>query len=143
MTKILVIEDEEALRVNLQVLLEAEDFQSVGAPNGRSGVELAREHLPDLILCDVMMPELDGYGVLAELRQDPVTATIPFIFLTARADKPALRQGMELAACRREHNGRRKTPLGRVFQVRIATYSPLVASKHPQTGAEISSPTGC
>ncbi len=98
MTKILVIEDEEALRVNLQALLEAEDFQSVGAPNGRIGVELAREHLPDLILCDVMMPDLDGYGVLAELRQDPVTATIPFIFLTAKADKPALRQGMELGA---------------------------------------------
>ena len=98
MTKILVIEDEEALRVNLQALLEAEDFQALGAADGRSGVDLAREQLPDLILCDVMMPELDGYGVLAELRQDPVTATIPFIFLTAKADKPALRQGMELGA---------------------------------------------
>jgi len=98
MTKILVIEDEQALRVNLQTLLEAEDFQSLGAANGRIGVDLAREQLPDLILCDVMMPELDGYGVLAELRQDPVTATIPFIFLTAKADKPALRQGMELGA---------------------------------------------
>jgi signal transduction histidine kinase len=98
MSKILVIEDEEALRVNLQTLLEAEDFQSLGAANGRIGVDLAREQLPDLILCDVMMPELDGYGVLAELRQDPVTATIPFIFLTAKADKPALRQGMELGA---------------------------------------------
>jgi two-component system, sensor histidine kinase and response regulator len=98
MTRILVIEDEEALRLNLQALLEAEDYQSLGAANGRSGVELAREHLPDLILCDVMMPELDGYGVLAELHQDPVTATIPFIFLTAKADKLALRQGMELGA---------------------------------------------
>jgi two-component system sensor histidine kinase/response regulator len=98
MPKILVIEDEEALRINLQSLLEAEDFHSIGAPDGRRGVELAREHLPDVILCDVMMPELDGYGVLAELRQDPITATIPFIFLTAKADKPALRQGMELGA---------------------------------------------
>jgi two-component system, sensor histidine kinase and response regulator len=98
MTKILVIEDEDALRINLQALLKAEDFQSLGAANGRSGVELAREYLPDLILCDVMMPELDGYGVLAELRRDPVTATIPFIFLTAKANKPDLRQGMELGA---------------------------------------------
>jgi len=98
MTRILVIEDEEALRVNLQTILEAENFQSMGAANGRIGVGLAREQLPDLILCDVMMPELDGYGVLAELRQDPITATIPFIFLTAKADKPALRQGMELGA---------------------------------------------
>ena len=98
MTRILVIEDEEALRVNLQTILEAENFQSMGAANGRIGVDLAREQLPDLILCDVMMPELDGYGVLAELRQDPITATIPFIFLTAKADKSDLRQGMNLGA---------------------------------------------
>jgi CheY-like chemotaxis protein len=66
--------------------------------NGLIGALWAREHLPDLIICDVMMPELDGYGVLAALRQDPATATIPFIFLTAKADKVDLRQGMELGA---------------------------------------------
>jgi two-component system sensor histidine kinase/response regulator len=98
MTRILVIEDETSLRDNLQLLLEAEGLQFLGAPDGHGGVQAAREHLPDLILCDIMMPELDGYGVLAALRQDPVTATIPFIFLTAMADKADRRQGMELGA---------------------------------------------
>lgn len=98
MKKILIIEDEPMVRANILELLEAEDFHAVGAENGLIGALWAREHLPDLIICDVMMPELDGYGVLAVLRQDPVTATIPFIFLTAMADKVDLRQGMELGA---------------------------------------------
>ena len=67
-----------------------EGFEVIGAENGRAGLQLARQHLPDLIVCDIMMPELDGYGVLEELRQDFATATIPLIFLTANAD---LRQG--------------------------------------------------
>jgi CheY-like chemotaxis protein len=70
----------------------------VAAENGRAGLELARREKPDLILCDVMMPELDGYGVLEKLRADPATATLPFIFLTARGDKPDIRQGMNLGA---------------------------------------------
>lgn len=98
MTKILVIEDEELVRANLLEMLEAEEFEAVGAPNGRIGVELAKDHLPDLILCDVMMPELDGYSVLSRLRESPETASIPFIFLTAKASKSDLRAGMELGA---------------------------------------------
>lgn len=98
MKKILVIEDEPTVRANILELLEAEDFHAIGAENGFIGALWAREHLPELIICDVMMPELDGYGVLTVLRQDPVTATIPFIFLTAKADKVDLRQGMELGA---------------------------------------------
>jgi len=98
MRKVLIIEDEEPVRANLLELLEAEEFDVVGAENGRVGVEAARQHLPHLILCDIMMPELDGYGVLNELRQDPVTATIPFIFLTAKAAKSDLRAGMDLGA---------------------------------------------
>jgi CheY-like chemotaxis protein len=98
MKKILVIEDEPTVQANILELLEAEDFHGIGAENGFIGALWAREHLPDLIICDVMMPELDGYGVLTVLRQDPVTATIPFIFLTAKADKVDLRQGMELGA---------------------------------------------
>lgn len=98
MIKILVIEDEAAIRDNILDLLEAEDFDATAAENGFVGVELARTFGPDLIICDVMMPELDGYGVLKALRQDPVTATIPFIFLTAKADRADLRQGMELGA---------------------------------------------
>ncbi|MCT7980079.1 hybrid sensor histidine kinase/response regulator [Laspinema olomoucense] len=98
MKKILVIEDETGVRENLLDLLEAEDFDAIAAENGREGIELAKEKLPDLILCDVMMPEIDGYGVLTELRQDPATAIIPFIFLTAKAAKGDTRQGMELGA---------------------------------------------
>lgn len=98
MTKILVIEDEHLVRENIVERLEAEDYDTVSAENGLDGVLLAQEHRPDLIICDVMMPEIDGYGVLSVLRKEPVTATIPFIFLTAKADKMDLRYGMELGA---------------------------------------------
>lgn len=98
MNKILVIEDEFLIRENLLERLGAEGFDTVGAENGLDGVKLAIADRPDLIICDVMMPELDGYEVLKTLRQNPNTAAIPFIFLTAKADKSALRQGMELGA---------------------------------------------
>jgi DNA-binding response OmpR family regulator len=98
MTKVLVIEDENALLEEILDMLRLENFTAVGAPNGLVGVALARQHLPDLILCDVIMPELDGFGVLQELRRDSITATIPFIFLTARAEREAMRKGMELGA---------------------------------------------
>lgn len=96
--KLLVIEDEPEVRANIIDLLEAEDFQVVGAENGFIGAIWAQEYLPDLIVCDVRMPELDGYDVLTALRQDPLTATIPFIFLTANADRADMRRGMELGA---------------------------------------------
>ena len=96
--KILVIEDDQSVRGILVDLLDAENFEVVDADNGKVGVELAKSHLPDLIICDVMMPELDGFGVLTSLRSFPETATIPFIFLTARAHKTDLRQGMSLGA---------------------------------------------
>lgn len=98
MAKILVVEDQDFIRTNILELLATQGYAVIGAENGREGVDRAHEFLPDLILCDIIMPELDGYGVLQELRQSLVTATIPFIFLTARADKSALRQGMNLGA---------------------------------------------
>jgi len=98
MTKILVIEDMQSLRENIVEALELLDFEAVGAENGLVGVQFAQEHLPDLIICDIMMPELDGYGVLEALRQVPETATIPFIFLSAKADKTDIRQGMNKGA---------------------------------------------
>ncbi|MCC5598656.1 EAL domain-containing response regulator [Nostoc favosum] len=98
MPKILIIEDEEAVRENILDLLEAEDFETIAAANGRIGVHLAISEVPDLILCDLMMPQLDGYGVLTALRQDPSTATIPFIFLTAKSAKSDFRQGMNMGA---------------------------------------------
>jgi diguanylate cyclase (GGDEF)-like protein len=98
MKKILVIEDEEFVRENILELLDAEGFDVFGAQNGHIGVDLAKAKMPDLILCDVMMPGLDGYGVLTTIRQDPLMAAIPFIFLTAKAAKADFRQGMELGA---------------------------------------------
>jgi CheY-like chemotaxis protein len=96
MTTILVIEDEKFIRENLLELLEIEGYAAIGAENGIVGVHLAKENQPDLILCDVMMPELDGYGVFNALSQDPVTTTIPFIFLTASADRGNLQKIREL-----------------------------------------------
>jgi DNA-binding NarL/FixJ family response regulator len=98
MKKILVIEDEPEMRRNLLTILKMEKFQPVGAENGRIGLELAHKEKPDLILCDVMMPEVDGYAVLDKLRQAPVTASVPFIFLTAKGEKPDQRCGMNLGA---------------------------------------------
>lgn len=98
MTTVLVIEDEAAIRSSLIDLLEIEGFTVIGAANGSIGVRLARENPPDLIICDIMMPNLDGYGVLQALRKDPETTTIPFIFLTARAERADFRHGMELGA---------------------------------------------
>jgi len=95
---ILVIEDQQAIRANILKILNHVGFQVIGAKNGSEGVELAKIYLPDLIVCDIMMPEIDGHDVLKELLQNPETARIPFIFLTAKADKPDIRQGMNLGA---------------------------------------------
>ena len=95
---ILIIEDEPEMRRNLATILRLEQFHPVVAENGRAGVEAALREKPDLILCDVMMPELDGYGVLRELRADAATKATPFIFLTAKGEKPDIRSGMNLGA---------------------------------------------
>ncbi|MBE9129987.1 MULTISPECIES: response regulator transcription factor [unclassified Coleofasciculus] len=96
MKKILIIEDESFIRDNLIELLEIEGFEAIGAENGNIGVQKAKDYQPDLILCDVMMPELNGYGVLESLRQDSATENIPFMFLTASADKGNLQKIREL-----------------------------------------------
>ena len=98
MKKILVIEDEPEMRRNITSLLRYCDYEPVAAENGRVAVEMARHENPDLILCDVMMPELDGYGVLQALQSDTSLARIPFIFLTAKGEKDDLRSGMNLGA---------------------------------------------
>ena len=96
--KILLIEDHAQMRENLILMLEMEGFAVVSAEQGLRGLQLARSHAPDLILCDVMMPGLDGHGVLQALRAEPATATIPFIFLTAKGEKLDQRAGMNLGA---------------------------------------------
>lgn len=98
MKQILIIEDEGFLRDNIVALLEMEGFAALGAESGEQGVALARERLPDLIIADIMMPGLDGYGVLRELRSFSATATIPFIFMTAKNTHDDVRRGMELGA---------------------------------------------
>lgn len=98
MTRILVIEDAKDLRDDVVEMLSLEGFDATGAENGLEGVKVARQLFPDLIVCDIMMPEMDGYGVLEELRSTPDTATIPFIFLTAKTDRVDMRHGMVLGA---------------------------------------------
>lgn len=96
--KILVIEDSAQTRKLFLQSLKAEGFYTIGAENGLVGLQRVQEHLPDLIICDIMMPELDGYDVLNKLRQNPVTKIIPFIFVSARKNRTDLRKAMELGA---------------------------------------------
>jgi len=97
-TKILIIEDTAAIRENVVEILALGGYTVYAAGNGKEGVELAKAHLPDMILCDIMMPELDGYGVLFLLSKSPETAHIPFIFLTAKAERVDQRKAMEMGA---------------------------------------------
>ena len=98
MKTILLIEDNEDMRENTAEILELANYRVLKAENGRRGVEVARHETPDLVLCDIMMPELDGYGVLHMLGRDPATAEVPFIFLSAKAERGDVRKGMELGA---------------------------------------------
>lgn len=96
--KILIIEDNDDIRESTAEILELANYEVFQANNGRTGVDLANTHLPDLILCDIMMPELDGYGVLYLLNKNPQTSATPFIFLTAKAERMDMRKGMEMGA---------------------------------------------
>lgn len=98
MKTILVIDDQPQMRRNLQTILEMEGFRVLTASDGATGLALACNELPDLILCDIMMPRLDGYGVLQALRVHPATAAVPFLFLTAKGEKSDIRAGMNLGA---------------------------------------------
>ncbi|MDY6936047.1 MAG: EAL domain-containing protein [Cyanobacteriota bacterium] len=98
MTRILIVEDNDLIRENVLEILDAEGFDAIGTPEGALGYQLAQAQVPDLILCDVSMPLLDGYEVLAMIRQNPATATVPFIFLTAKSAKGDFRLAMELGA---------------------------------------------
>lgn len=98
MTTILVIEDVESLREEILETLSYEGFDVLGAENGLVGVQMAKTYQPDLIVCDIAMPELDGYGTLAALRKESRTSMIPFVFLTAMSEKNDMRQAMQLGA---------------------------------------------
>ena len=98
MEKILLIEDNEALRENTAEILALANFEVITAENGKLGVELARIHLPNLIVCDIMMPVLDGYGVFQIMKKELDLQKIPFIFLTAKSERSDFRKGMEMGA---------------------------------------------
>jgi len=98
MKTILIIEDNQDVRENTTEILELASYKVLQAENGKIGVELAQQKKPDLIICDIMMPVLDGYGVIHLLNKSPVTAGIPFIFLTAKSERTDLRKGMEMGA---------------------------------------------
>ena len=98
MKKILLIEDNDEIRENTAEILELSNYKVITAENGKRGVELAMGNKPDLIVCDIMMPVLDGYGVLMTLQKNTDTQNIPFIFLTAKAERNDFRKGMELGA---------------------------------------------
>ena len=98
MIKILLIEDEAPLRGEVAEWLTFEDYEVIKAADGIAGVEAVFRYQPDLILCDIMMPKLDGYGVLLETNANPATVATPFIFMTARASHDDLREGMSSGA---------------------------------------------
>jgi CheY-like chemotaxis protein len=98
MKKILVIEDSDEIRDNTAEILELANYRVFTAANGKEGIEIARKEKPDLIICDIMMPVLDGYGVLHLLHQNPELRNTPFIFLTAKSERNEMRKGMELGA---------------------------------------------
>src|SRR5664279_4768272 len=95
---ILVIDDNADIRENTAEILELAGYKTFLAENGKKGVEIALKEIPSLIVCDIMMPELDGYGVLHLLRKNPSTENVPFIFLTAKTERLDFRKGMEMGA---------------------------------------------
>ncbi|MEI6409865.1 MAG: response regulator [Bacteroidota bacterium] len=98
MKKILIVEDNEPVRENLREIMMLNGYQVVTAANGKEGVEMAVKELPDLILCDIMMPELDGYGVFQALSRQQFISEVPFIYLTSKSELENVRQGMSLGA---------------------------------------------
>lgn len=98
MNRLLIIDDEDSLRESIAEFLEFEGYKCLQASDGTEGIELARAEMPDLIICDIKMPDMSGHEVLKELRRDSRTSSIPFIFLTALFDKSEVRKGMNLGA---------------------------------------------
>ena len=133
MIRILVIEDDASVLDNLEDILTLENFQVFTARNGREGVDMALRQLPDLVVCDVMMPEMDGYAVVKCLREEPATKTIPFIFLTAKAERLDYREGMESGADDYVTKPFRPQELINAIEVRLARHASLMQPYHDET----------
>ncbi|HEV8514452.1 MAG TPA: response regulator [Cyclobacteriaceae bacterium] len=134
MKKILLIEDNTEIRENTGEILSLANYQVISAPNGKVGVAMAQEQHPDLIICDIMMPELDGYGVLHILSKKADTAQIPFIFLTAKTERSDIRKGMELGADDYLTKPFDDTELLNAVETRLKKYS--MRSKEYQSSSE-------
>lgn len=134
MRTVLLIEDNEEIRENMAEILELSNYKVLTAPDGKQGVSLAISHIPDIIVCDIMMPVLDGYGVLHMLHKNENTRHIPFIFITAKAERSEIRKGMELGAddyLTKPFNG---TELLNAIETRLKKAEQL--RQQPSTGME-------
>lgn len=125
--KILVIEDDKSVNANLQALLEEEGYQVFAAANGKQGITIAKEIIPNLIICDIMMPEMDGYQVIKELSNFTETNAIPFLFLTAKIEAADLRKGMELGADDYLFKPYKAFDLLKAVKIRLAKYNRIKA----------------
>lgn len=133
--KILIIEDHDEIRESTAEILAMTGYEVFTAPEGKRGVAMALEHLPDLILCDIMMPVLDGFGVLYLLARNPATAKIPFIFLTAKAERSDMRKAMEMGADDYLTKPFDDTELLRAIEVRLKKASSAAAASAASAAA--------
>jgi CRP-like cAMP-binding protein/CheY-like chemotaxis protein len=129
---ILVIEDQDDVRENIVELLELSHYKVFSAPNGKAGVKMALDNLPDLVLCDIMMPEMDGYEVLYILMKNPSTSSLPFIFLTAKAEKEDFRKGMNMGADDYITKPYEEMELLRAIEKRLEKYAGLKKSSNAE-----------
>lgn len=132
MKKILVIEDEQPIRSGIRDLLEIRDYKTFTTDCGTEGIKLAKEIMPDVILCDILMPEIDGYEVLRRLDEDPETASIPFIFLTAKSEMNDLRYGMNLGADDYLIKPFMAENLYKAIETRLSRMEKLNKNSHPE-----------
>ena len=139
MKKVLLIEDDTTVRENTAELLELANYKIVTAANGKIGVDQARKHMPDLIVCDIMMPELDGYGVLENLSKEKTTQHIPFIFLSAKTERKDIRKGMEMGADDYLTKPFEENELINAIESRLAKVALLKENNEKKTTPEIAS----
>lgn len=137
MNTILIIEDDIALRENTAELLELSGYNVITAPNGRIGIEKAEKALPNIIICDIMMPEVDGYGVLEKLSHQKETQHIPFIFLSAKTEHKEIRKGMDLGADDYLTKPYEEEELMSAIESRLAKAELLSKANHSQTDLTI------
>lgn len=133
MKTILVIDDNTDIRENTAEILTLAGYQTFTAENGKRGVEVAAREKPDLIVCDIMMPELDGYGVLHLLKNRPETEQIPFIFLTAKTERGDFRKGMEMGADDYITKPFDDIELLKAIEIRLKRWASFMGSMHPES----------